>query len=949
LIGQLALLCLLALAAPSRAQDGATAPDDKAAQAQWAFETSDIELDPEFRFGRLDNGMRFILRHNATPQGTALVRLHIGSGSLDETDSERGLAHFLEHMAFNGSTRIAEGEMIRLLEREGLEFGADTNATTSFETTVYKLNLPRNDKALLDTALMLMREIASELLIEEQAVDRERGVILSERRDRRNFAYKEIEDRFAFVAPGARYLDRFPVGELENLETATAADVRRLYRRLYVPANATIIVVGDFDVAEMETLVRDHFSDWQGNPDPVKPETGPIDIARSGATDIYLDDALDERVQLMRFTAWVERPDSAATRRANVLRQIGYAIINRRLQSLARGADAPFRGAGFGTSEVFEDARLTSLIIDTEDGGWQRGLEAAAVELRRALEFGFSEAEVQEQLARIRTALEDGASGSATRTNASLVSAALDLLDDDRTPSTPESALARFEDYAAEITAESALAAVLDDAAPLNAPLIRFQGRAAPEGGELALRTAWDAAASVAIAPPLEREAASFAYTDFGEAGEVVSDTRDDRFDFRLIRFANGVRLNLKQTDINKDRVSFRLTLDGGQLLETREEPLKTALVSTLPLGGLGAHSQDELETILAGRSVRLAISSQADAFRMSGSTTPRDLELQLQLLAAALTDPGYRPEGEERYQRSVQTFFASLDATPAEALSNSQGAILSDSDPRFSLQPREAYEQLTFAQLARDIGDRLQHGAIELALVGDFDEQAAIRTVASSLGALPLREPEFQPREAARQRPFTTTRGLRTITHSGESDQALVRMVWPTTDDSDFAVALRLEVLERIVQIKLQERLREDLGKSYSPSSSSSTSSTYRGYGTFTVTASIDVAEVEPTREAIRTMLEDLRSAAIDQDTLDRARQPLIERYDNLLKSLGGWMTLADRAQSESDRLDRFIIAKDLLQAIGPDELRDAALQYLAPDEAVEILVLPKTAADAG
>ena len=231
---------------------------------QWSFEASDIPVDPAYHFGTLDNGLRYILRQNGTPEGTALVRLHIGSGSLDETENEQGLAHFLEHMAFNGSTNVAEGEMVKLLEREGLAFGADTNATTSFETTVYKLNLPRNDVDLLDTALMLMRETASELLIDQEAVDRERGVILSERRDRRNYAYKEIEDRFAFVAPGARYLDRFPIGELEVLKSATAEELRSFYNRTYVPSNAVVVVVGDFTIEEMEAAVHRRFDDWAG-------------------------------------------------------------------------------------------------------------------------------------------------------------------------------------------------------------------------------------------------------------------------------------------------------------------------------------------------------------------------------------------------------------------------------------------------------------------------------------------------------------------------------------------------------------------------------------------------------------------------------------------------------------------------------------------------------------
>jgi zinc protease len=155
---------------------------------RWAFETSDVPVDPGFTFGTLPNGMRYVLRENHTPANTVLVRLRIGSGSLEETDEERGLAHFVEHMAFNGSTRVPEGEMVRLLEREGLAFGADTNASTGFETTTYKLDLPRSDPKLIDTALMLMRETASELTISAEAVARERGVILAEKRDRTTYA-----------------------------------------------------------------------------------------------------------------------------------------------------------------------------------------------------------------------------------------------------------------------------------------------------------------------------------------------------------------------------------------------------------------------------------------------------------------------------------------------------------------------------------------------------------------------------------------------------------------------------------------------------------------------------------------------------------------------------------------------------------------------------------------
>jgi len=329
----LACVAALSVPAPLHAEDAA-----EPAQPALAFAQSDVPVDPGFTFGTLPNGMRYVLRENHTPEGTVLVRLRIGSGSLEETDDERGLAHFVEHMAFNGSTHVPEGEMIRLLEREGLAFGADTNASTGFEATTYKLDLPRSDPKLVDTALMLMRETASELTLSPEAVDRERGVVLSEKRDRTTYAQKETEDEWAFVEPGARFPERLPVGTDETLKAADAARIRAFYRRAYVPANAVLIVIGAIDVSQVEAAIRARFDDWSGPPVPAKPEAGPVDLARHGETDIYIDPALSERVTATRLSPWTEEPDTIARRRQNLLEGIGYAAVNRRLQALALSA-----------------------------------------------------------------------------------------------------------------------------------------------------------------------------------------------------------------------------------------------------------------------------------------------------------------------------------------------------------------------------------------------------------------------------------------------------------------------------------------------------------------------------------------------------------------------------------------------------------------------------------
>jgi zinc protease len=917
---------------------------EAAKEPVWAFETSDIAVDPDYRFGQLANGMRFIIRQNDRPEGTALVRLAIGSGSLSETDSERGLAHFLEHMAFNGSTNVPEGEMIKLLEREGLAFGADTNASTGFETTTYKLDLPRNDPALLTTALMIMRETVSELTIAPDAVDRERGVILSERRDRTNFAQKDLLDRFEFLTPGARYTERLPIGTPEVLTTATSDDLRGFYSREYVPSNTVLAVIGDFDADLVEAAIREFFDNWKAAPLPEEPETGPVDLARSGLTDIYLDPALSERVVAARHSNWIDEPDSARTRRQNLLRSIGYGIVNRRLQALARSEDPPFRGAGFGTGDLFEIGRTTNLVVDSADGEWAKGLDAAVVTMRRALQLGFTAAELAEQVAGTLTAQQNAAASADTRSSGELMGGALGMVENGTVPSTPQSGLDRLEAFIPYITPAVVLAALQVDAAPLDNPMIRFRGSMAPDGGEVGLRSVWQAAIIKQVGPLAEAAMAEFAYTDFGTPGTIALDDIEPRLGIRRIIFANGVRLNLKQTDLQEDRIAFQMTLDGGTLLNTEVNPLATAMASSLPQGGLGKHSLDELQSILAGRSVGWSLNIGADSFRASGTTTARDLELQLQLLVAGMNDPGYRAEAETQYQRGITNFFKQKDATPGSVLGNALGGIISDNNPRFTLQPEESYQALNFAQLREQIGGRLAKGALEVALVGDIDEQAAIDLVSATFGALPQREPDFIPRTEARLRTFTANRTPRVLTHQGEPDQALLRITWPTVDDSDLDQDIRLTVLERIVRLELQSELRERLGKTYSPSANSNTSRDYVGFGTFAIAASVDVADVEATRAAIEAALAKLRTEPVDTDTLDRARRPLIESFDNALKSNGGWMDLVDRAQSESDRIDRFLKARQVIEAITPKEIQTNAARFLQPDDGLEVLVLPES-----
>lgn len=938
-------------AAPTLAPVATTpvAPRNEAAIAKaWGYDASDLTPDPAIRFGVLPNGMRYAIRHNETPASTAVMRLMIDVGSTAEAEDERGLAHFIEHMAFNGTTNVPEGEMVKILERMGLAFGADTNAFTSYDQTGYLLDLPNVRGETIDTALYLLRETASEISFAPEAIDRERGVILSELRTRANYAQRNRESLFEFSVPGTRLATRSPIGDRQVIETAPAERFRSFYERYYTPGRTTLVVVGDVDVAAMEAKIIASFGNWRAiHGEAPAVAMGTIDTARADRANVFAHPAIDEVVTAIRFSPFADEPDTRATRREKLTRALAYNIVGRRLGRIARQEDAPFVGASIGRSDVYEMADQSVLNVATRDGEWQRGLAAAEREVRAALRFGFTKAEMAEQLANFTTGYENAVRGDKTRPNDQLADQIIGMAKDGMIVTTPQSQLERFMALRQTINGRTVLKAFRKDFGTLDKPLIHLSTKVEPANGTDAVRRAFADARKAAVARPKARDAQAFAYQDFGTPGTVVADARIDDLGIRTIRFANNVRLNLKKTDFDTNRVLVSLRIDGGDLLSSRDNPEATSLMNIFVRGGLEAHSLDDLYSIFAGRAVSLNFGSGEDYLGGYLATTPDDLALQMQVLTAFTTHPGYRSEAINQYRSYLPNFYARLNATPEAAIGSQIGAILSDNDPRFSLADKAVFEKLTFDDLKASIGDRLQHGAIEIGLVGDFDEDAAIAAVAATFGALPEREAEFRSYDDARSRHFTDNRAPRVLHHKGEADQAIVEFYWPTTDDSDYRQDVRLRLLAELLQIKVTDEIREKLGASYSPVARSFTSSIYPGYGYIQISTNVSTEDVDTVAGAVKQIAAQLSAplpvagmapppSPIAADELARARTPILENIANSIKNNTAWLGIVDAAQSKPARLDRFRNGGTAFGKVSADDLLDLARAYLAPDRAL-------------
>ena len=411
LIALVLVACAQAGSVPSTPPRSDARPD----YTYWPHEVSDIRPDPAVRFGVLPNGMRYALMRNTQPAGTISLRLRIASGALQESDAQRGLAHFMEHMAFNGSKNVPEGDFVKLLQRKGLAFGADTNAYTSTEETVYMLELPKNTADLVDTGLMLFREIGDRLTLDPAAIEREKGVVLSELRTRNTPEYRAYEDRWRLSYAGQRQALRLPIGTVETIKAATRDLLVDYYSRFYRPERAVLIATGDFDPAEIEAKIKAKFADWNAlGGDPADPEQGPV--KERGLTAVsHIEPNLPESAGVTWFRAPDDAPDSVAQRAHSLHRRIAFAVINRRLARIARAENAPFVSAGAGYGNARGLSQSIGVSISTRPGQWQRGLAAAEQEYRRALQHGFTAGEIAREVKEWRASLEEAVATQSTR------------------------------------------------------------------------------------------------------------------------------------------------------------------------------------------------------------------------------------------------------------------------------------------------------------------------------------------------------------------------------------------------------------------------------------------------------------------------------------------------------------------------------------------------------
>ncbi|MFM8620116.1 MAG: M16 family metallopeptidase, partial [Opitutaceae bacterium] len=895
----------------------------------------------------LENGLRYVILANGEPKARVSARLLIEAGAVHEADDQQGLAHFLEHMAFNGSVHYPPGTLVEFFQRMGMSFGGDTNASTSYHRTLYLLELPDAKAATLDEAVKVFGDYASGLLLRTDEIDRERGIILSEKRTRDSVGYRTSRAIQGFLLEGTVLAKRDIIGTEEVLKTANRERFVDFYEAWYRPELMAVVLVGDFDADDAERRLRSAFSDIRsrGERRPA-PDWGKVPSFEGvRAFHHHEKEASGTMVTIATIAPYAKEPDNGANRLKYLPRSLAHAILNRRLAVLARRENAPFISGSAGVGESLGFYRQAAISLNCRAEQWSEALGLAEQELRRALEHGFQPVELAEVVANFRTSLEQAVKSAKTRRSPDLADEIAESLLERDVWTSAEDDLALYGPALARVSVEECLQAMRAAWAAAHR-LVMVTGNVelgTASDAAKTIKAAFAASASRSVEAPERIAEQVWGYTDFGQPGRVVRREKVQDLDVTLVEFANGVRLNVKRTDFEANRVRVSARIGHGQLTEPADQPGLAAYAGrTFIEGGLGRHSVDELRRILAGRTVGVGFGTAGDAFTLGGGCSREDFLLQMQLMAARATDPGYRPEAARQAAKWIDQMYRSFEHTASGPFSLEVARIVAGGDPRFGLPSRAEMERRNLAEVKVWLEEDLKRGPVEIAVAGDIEPEEVINAVARTFGALPARGPRKSLEELRRVR-FPAEPFQREFLIASEIPKAELALYWPTTDGTDIRLARRLNLLAEVLGDRLRVKVREELGDAYSPGVGSIAGDVFPGFGYIQAGITVDPAKTSLILGVVGKVAAELAAQGVNEDELKRAKEPVLTSLRDSARTNGYWVgSVLAKAQEKPEVLAWCRSRYADNDSITREEISDLARNYFASGRVSSVAVKP-------
>ena len=916
-----------------------------------AQEMPSIPVDPDVKIGKLDNGLTYYIRHNAWPEQRAEFYIAQRVGSIQENDEQRGLAHFLEHMCFNGTENFKGNDIIKWCETIGVKFGRDLNAYTSIDQTVYNIsNVPTTREGIVDSCLLILHDWADGLLLEAGEIDKERGVIHEEWRMRTTATMRMLERDLPRLYPNSKYGHRMPIGLMEIIDNFKPEVLRAYYEKWYRPDNQAIIVVGDVDVDKVEQKIKNLFA-------PIKMPQNPAPVVAEAVPDnkeaIFVVDKDKEMqysiVQLMFKSDPV--PDEVKGNMQylviDYLKDACIGMLNDRLTELAQKADCPYLQGGVDYDQYLLSKTKDAFNISVlpKEGQTEAALKAAFIEARRAAQFGFTATEYQRYKQNFISQLDKQYSNKEKRFNSQFVNEYVkNYLDNEPIPGLDDyyQVMKQLAPMLPLETVNEVMKSFFEDK---DSNMVVLNMNQEKEGAvyptEASLKKAIDEARATQLEAYVDNVKNEPLITKMPKAGKIVKEVASKKFDYKELTLSNGAKVILKHTDLKKDQVILASEGFGGSSLYGEKDFANIKMFDdAIEASGLGNFSHTELEKAMAGKIASASMALGRDRANITGSSTPNDVEAMLQLVYLYFTNINKDQESYDNMMKTTELMLKNKLLQPEAVFSDSLTLTVQNHSKRFDPLTMDDLEKVSYDRILEMAKEQTSNAAAyTFTIIGNYDEATIRPLIEQYLASLPAQKKVVKGKDVNE-----TFKGevINDFKRKMETPKAIAVMVWSNTQMKyTLENIIRADMVGQILSMIYTEKIREEASAAYSVLAQAGLSrDDYRTTGTVLVYCPM---KPEKGDVATKIMLDEVNNMAksVDAEKLNKVKEYMLKNVDDQAKTNNYWIRVIGRLRDYG--VDVHTDYKKVVEAQTPDAISAFMQEFLKPGNRAEVIMLPE------
>ncbi len=922
-----------------------------------AVRAEDIDLDAPLpvdpsiaKMGQLENGLTYWIRPNQTPPQKVGLLLHIGSGSINEKEEQRGIAHFLEHMAFNGSENFGPGEVVKFFESLGMQYGSDQNAMTGFNQTTYFLYLPDNKKETIEKGLLYLTDVAFRLTLSAEEIDSERGVILGEMRARDGLGMRLMYKTLPLILPGSLVTQRIPIGLTEVIEGADRDVFLDYYRTWYRPEHSTFLVTGDVDVAEVEGLLSKALSPWKpSEKPPVRPDAG-VKLSEELRAGIITDPEVTTSSVGILSLRKITPTKTVGDFRNGLVEQLGGIMMNRRFGRMIQEGGAAFQEAQVGTSSFLGLCEVVQAGAEGAPDQTMEMLTSLILEVRRACVHGFTEKEFETARRAMSAGLAQAAAREGTVDSMSWMLRLNGSLEQDEKPMSMIQTAEIAEKIMPTITLEDVHRAFVANSA-LDRGII-LATLPEKEGVEIPTEEALLATFAKAVAAEVEKTGGQTDAKGFlakePEPGKIVSRSEVKDLNVTTVTFENGVTVHVKPTDFRKDTVFVNVRLVGGTIEETATNRGITFTASLGLTPGMAAtkrHSASELTDLLTGRKFACRANAGEAELDLALQGSPTEMDDAFRLLHLLLTEGRVDATSLGRWKQAFLQQAAMLRKDVNALAGQAQNGLLTGDDARFNLPESELVETIAAEEAQAWLDRLLEKAPIEVAISGDIDADRAIELARRYLGSLSKRPEKSEAVEALRK--VTVNKGPmeRIISVETITPQAMVRVGWRGAARGARTDARALMFASQVATARLLQVIREEKGLTYSIQAAAVPSSAYDGNGCFFAIFSIAPDKAEEAAEMTKQVIEGLLTEPPTDAEMQAVSAQLKNKIESTMREPQFWVTVLSGIRTNGRSIQDISKLVENYTGITKEAIAEVLTRHLTEERFFKVIARPAPA----